>query len=74
MCVDFLFRIFIDVGLKISEVDEFDVYDNLLEINFINFNVFNLRDYINFDIGELDILYKLNIELMEDGEVNIVDE
>lgn len=63
ICVDFLFRILIIIEVSMMEFDEFDVYDNILEINFINFNVINFREYINLDIGELDIFYKFKIEL-----------
>lgn len=73
-CADLLFRTPLDVGSKTSEADEPDAHDNSLEINFINSNAINPRDYTNLYIGEPDIPYKPNIELTEDGEVNIADE
>jgi hypothetical protein len=54
--------------------DDPDVHGNALEINFINSNAINPKEFVRYDLDEPDIPVKPQIRLSEDTEVNIADE
>ena len=49
-----------------------DINDNALQVNYINSNAINPKDYVKYDIGELDIPPKPEIKLTDN--VNVEEE
>ena len=52
--------------------DEPDINENTFQINYINSNAIDPKDYVKYDVGELDIPPKPEVRLTED--VNVEEE
>ena len=74
-CADLLSRTPDDERPQATDKEELEVPDNAMEVNFINSNAINPKDYTKYDVEEADIPFKPQITLQEGGdEINIAEE
>ena len=60
---------------RATNEEELGVTNNTLEVNFINFNAINPKDYTKCDVGEADIPFKPQIKLIKgEDDINIANE